>query len=82
MINYGTGCIFEYDATHTEGSGVGFKEEDTPNFFGSYYSRTKALVSGVGGGFYDNSFGGLSDSSTESGVLRYQIFGNHWAKKA
>lgn len=44
MINYGTGCIFEYDATHAEGSGVGFKEEDTPNFFGSYYSRTKAIL--------------------------------------
>lgn len=47
LINYGTGCIFEYNATHAEGSGIGFKEEDIPNFFGSYYSRTKAIVSGV-----------------------------------
>ncbi|XP_039116054.1 trifunctional UDP-glucose 4,6-dehydratase/UDP-4-keto-6-deoxy-D-glucose 3,5-epimerase/UDP-4-keto-L-rhamnose-reductase RHM1 [Dioscorea cayenensis subsp. rotundata] len=44
MINYATGCIFEYDAEHPEGSGIGFKEEDTPNFAGSFYSKTKAMV--------------------------------------
>lgn len=44
LINYATGCIFEYDSTHTLGSGVGFKEEDTPNFIGSFYSKTKAMV--------------------------------------
>ncbi|CAN6272045.1 unnamed protein product [Urochloa humidicola] len=44
MINYATGCIFEYDAHHPEGSGIGFKEEDTPNFTGSFYSKTKAMV--------------------------------------
>jgi hypothetical protein len=44
-MNYATGCIFEYDANHPEGSGIGFKEEDTPNFTGSYYSKTKAMVS-------------------------------------
>ncbi|RCV45402.1 hypothetical protein SETIT_9G451000v2 [Setaria italica] len=44
MINYATGCIFEYDAKHPEGSGIGFKEEDTPNFRGSFYSKTKAMV--------------------------------------
>ncbi|KAM7280255.1 hypothetical protein ACFE04_007389 [Oxalis oulophora] len=44
MINYATGCIFEYDAAHPEGSGVGFKEEDIPNFAGSFYSKTKAMV--------------------------------------
>ncbi|CAN6344797.1 unnamed protein product [Urochloa humidicola] len=44
MMNYATGCIFEYDAHHPEGSGVGFKEEDTPNFTGSFYSKTKAMV--------------------------------------
>ncbi|KAL8089107.1 hypothetical protein AgCh_038760 [Apium graveolens] len=38
------GCIFEYDEEHLVGSGVGFKEEDVPNFFGSYYSKTKAMV--------------------------------------
>ena len=44
LINYATGCIFEYDSSHTEGSGVGFKEEDKPNFHGSFYSKTKAMV--------------------------------------
>ncbi|KAG0517496.1 hypothetical protein BDA96_09G094200 [Sorghum bicolor] len=44
MMNYATGCIFEYDADHPEGSGIGFKEEDTPNFTGSFYSKTKAMV--------------------------------------
>ncbi|XP_040376729.1 trifunctional UDP-glucose 4,6-dehydratase/UDP-4-keto-6-deoxy-D-glucose 3,5-epimerase/UDP-4-keto-L-rhamnose-reductase RHM3 [Oryza brachyantha] len=44
MMNYATGCIFEYDANHPEGSGIGFKEEDKPNFTGSFYSKTKAMV--------------------------------------
>uniref|UniRef100_A0A1J3H1B1 Bifunctional dTDP-4-dehydrorhamnose 3,5-epimerase/dTDP-4-dehydrorhamnose reductase n=1 Tax=Noccaea caerulescens TaxID=107243 RepID=A0A1J3H1B1_NOCCA len=44
LINYATGCIFEYDSDHPLGSGIGFKEEDTPNFTGSYYSKTKAMV--------------------------------------
>ena len=44
MMNFATGCIFEYDAKHPEGSGIGFKEEDTPNFHGSFYSKTKAMV--------------------------------------
>ncbi|KAL6570556.1 Rhm1p [Orobanche gracilis] len=44
VMNYATGCIFEYDAEHPEGSGIGFKEEDTPNFTGSFYSKTKAMV--------------------------------------
>jgi dTDP-4-dehydrorhamnose reductase len=40
---YATGCIFEYDETHTIG-GTPFTEEDIPNFHGSFYSHTKALV--------------------------------------
>ncbi|KAL0328388.1 UNVERIFIED_CONTAM: trifunctional UDP-glucose [Sesamum calycinum] len=44
MMNFATGCIFEYDAAHPEGSGIGFKEEDKPNFTGSFYSKTKAMV--------------------------------------
>ncbi|KAL7188777.1 hypothetical protein ACSBR1_038602 [Camellia fascicularis] len=44
LINYATGCIFEYDSAHPLGSGVGFKEEDIPNFVGSFYSKTKAMV--------------------------------------
>ncbi|BAT93178.1 hypothetical protein VIGAN_07209900 [Vigna angularis var. angularis] len=47
MINYATGCIFEYDEAHPEGSGIGFKEEDKPNFIGSFYSKTKAMVSSL-----------------------------------
>ncbi|GKB57769.1 bifunctional dTDP-4-dehydrorhamnose 3,5-epimerase/dTDP-4-dehydrorhamnose reductase [Tanacetum coccineum] len=44
LINYATGCIFEYDSPHQVGSAVGFKEEDSPNFVGSFYSKTKAMV--------------------------------------
>ncbi|PPD82481.1 hypothetical protein GOBAR_DD20592 [Gossypium barbadense] len=44
MMNFATGCIFEYDAGHPQGSGIGFKEEDIPNFTGSFYSKTKAMV--------------------------------------
>ncbi|KAJ4832208.1 Rhm1p [Turnera subulata] len=44
MMNFATGCIFEYDAAHPEGSGVGYTEEDKPNFTGSFYSKTKAMV--------------------------------------
>ncbi|KAJ4746766.1 hypothetical protein LUZ62_024474 [Rhynchospora pubera] len=44
LVNYATGCIFEYDDLHPLGSGVGFKEEDKPNFVGSFYSKTKAMV--------------------------------------
>ncbi|CAI0464142.1 unnamed protein product, partial [Linum tenue] len=44
MINYFSGCIFECDDMHPLGSGIWFKEEDTPNFTGSYYSKTKAMV--------------------------------------
>ncbi|KAK1261815.1 putative rhamnose biosynthetic enzyme 1 [Acorus gramineus] len=44
LVNYATGCIFEYDESHPLGSGVGFKEEDSPNFTGSFYSKTKAMV--------------------------------------
>mmetsp|Transcript_21923 Transcript_21923/g.61274 ORF Transcript_21923/g.61274 Transcript_21923/m.61274 type:complete len:306 (-) Transcript_21923:114-1031(-) len=50
MTNFATGCIFEYDEKHPmpepgqRYSGTGFTEEDGPNFFGSYYSRTKGMV--------------------------------------
>ncbi|KAL6861675.1 hypothetical protein ACP4OV_017375 [Aristida adscensionis] len=44
VINYFTDCIFEYDAKHPEGSGFGFKEQDTPNFTASFYSKTIAMV--------------------------------------
>ncbi len=41
MTYFGTGCIFHYDENFPQGSGKGFKEEDKPNFTGSYYSYTK-----------------------------------------
>lgn len=44
MTNFGTGCIYEYDAQHQMGSGIGFTEKDEPNFKGSYYSKTKIML--------------------------------------
>ncbi|KAK9817063.1 hypothetical protein WJX72_009002 [[Myrmecia] bisecta] len=44
LTTYATGCIFHYDKDFPEGSGKGFTEKDTPNFTGSYYSYTKAMV--------------------------------------
>jgi 3,5-epimerase/4-reductase len=41
---YATGCIFVYDEKHPQGSGIGFTEEDTPNFDGSFYSETKGYM--------------------------------------
>ncbi len=41
---FATGCIFEYDDQHPMGSGKGFVEGEPPNFIGSYYSKTKAMV--------------------------------------
>ncbi|CAJ1930280.1 unnamed protein product [Cylindrotheca closterium] len=41
---YATGCIFVYDEKHPEGSGIGFTEEDAPNFDGSFYSQTKGYM--------------------------------------
>ena len=45
---YATGCIFHYDKDFPQDSGIGFKESDTPNFVGSYYSRTKARIPSAG----------------------------------
>lgn len=42
MMQYASGCIFDYDDAHPEGSS--FKEEDKPNYTGSFYSKTKATV--------------------------------------
>lgn len=41
VTNISTGCIYEYDKAHPMGSGIGFTEEDPPNFDGSFYSRSK-----------------------------------------
>lgn len=40
----GTGCIFNYDETHTLDNNVGFTEDDDPNFFGSQYSIVKGIT--------------------------------------
>jgi len=44
MTNFGTGCIYEYDARHAEHNGIGFTEKDEPNFAGSFYSYTKIML--------------------------------------
>ncbi|KAJ3015374.1 hypothetical protein HKX48_004642 [Thoreauomyces humboldtii] len=43
MTNYATGCIYQYDEEHKQ-HGKTFTEESEPNFGGSYYSYTKAMV--------------------------------------
>jgi dTDP-4-dehydrorhamnose reductase len=44
VTNISTGCIYEYDAQHPMYSGIGFTEEEEPNFGGSFYSRTKIIL--------------------------------------
>ena len=44
LTNVSTGCIYQYDEHHPLGGGIGFTEEDEPNFSGSFYSRTKILL--------------------------------------
>lgn len=44
MTNIGTGCIYEYDKAHPINGEVGFNESDEPNFFGSFYSKTKVYL--------------------------------------
>jgi len=51
---FATGCIFEYDDSHPMGSGIGFTEEDSPNFTGSYYSKTKGMVESLLRDYKDN----------------------------
>ena len=41
---FGTGCIFTYDDKHPLGSGVGFKDDDPPNFTGSFYSKVSMMM--------------------------------------
>ena len=44
MINLGTGCIYEYNDVHAMFSGIGFTEDEEPNFDGSFYSKTKIML--------------------------------------
>jgi len=39
MVHLGTGCIYEGN-----NGGKGYSEEDEPNFYGSFYSRTKLII--------------------------------------
>jgi len=41
VLQIGSGCIFQGDAS------IAFREEDEPNFFGSFYSQTKAVAEGA-----------------------------------
>lgn len=50
----GTGCIFNYDETHTISNNNGFKESDIPNFFGSSYSVVKGYTDRLMHLFSDN----------------------------
>ena len=43
LTSGGTGCIFEYDDMHLK-NGVGFVEDDLPNFYGSSYSIVKGFT--------------------------------------
>jgi len=47
LTNISTGCIYEYDELHPMWSGIGFTEEDAPNFDGSFYSATKIVMEKV-----------------------------------
>jgi len=43
----GSGCIYQYDDRHPNQASdgdVGFTDKDVPNFRGSFYSRTKAML--------------------------------------
>lgn len=44
VINFGTGCIYEYDDAHPMYSGIGYTEQEEPNFQGSFYSYTKTML--------------------------------------
>ena len=39
LVHVGSGCIFDGD-----NNGRGFSEDDPPNYFGSYYSRSKMVI--------------------------------------
>ena len=45
LMNFVTGCIFEYNDAYPEESGIGFKKEHSPNFTGSFYSKKKNMFS-------------------------------------
>lgn len=44
MTNIGTGCIYNYDDAHPMYSGIGFTEEEAPNFADAFYCKTKIML--------------------------------------
>lgn len=46
VVQIGSGCIFDEVARQAEES-YAFTEEDEPNFFGSFYSQSKAVAEGA-----------------------------------
>jgi nucleoside-diphosphate-sugar epimerase len=53
LTYFGTGCIFEYDATHQMNSNIGYTENDRPNFFDSSYSVVKGATDEIMKSFAD-----------------------------
>lgn len=43
VTNFATGCIYEYNESHPI-DGKGFTEDDSPNFYGSFYARSKVIA--------------------------------------
>jgi nucleoside-diphosphate-sugar epimerase len=44
VTNLASGCIYNYDEQHPLDSGIGFTEDEEPNFWGSFYSYTKVMA--------------------------------------
>lgn len=44
VTNLTTGCIYEYDKKHPMNSGIGFTENDEPNFDVAFYHKTKVMM--------------------------------------
>jgi len=40
----GTGQVYQYDEAHTPGSGIGFKESEAPNYYGSFYAKMRVQL--------------------------------------
>lgn len=44
MTNIGTGYLYNYDDKHLKNGGIGFTEEDEPNYSRSFYSESKIYL--------------------------------------
>jgi len=38
---FGSGCLYQYNEQHSLGSGIGYSEDEEPNFDGNFYTRTR-----------------------------------------